>query len=159
MLSPASNDSEDLEFDKFSLKIFDPSNEKKYNMFRISYFIRIIPNVIAILLIFFGIYTLTYYILLKDNLRSFIRLIVFILLLMLIYFMRMGVFRTHYYIICRVTVILSIITNFVFFMSTESGHFTYNFIIILLIFTYNLNLGYVISLSSGCLHLFFYFLR
>ena len=159
VLSPASNNSEDLDFDRLTLKIFDPSIEKKYNFFRIKYFSRIIPIVLTAFCILFGIYSLIYYIFTRDNLHSIIRLLVFLFTLCLTFLMRMEWFFSNYYTFTRGLLVMMVLLNFLYFMVTTTDHFTYNFMIETTIMTYNLNLGFIFTLVLGTVHFIFYFCR
>ena len=159
VLTPASNNFEDLEFDKLTLKMFDPSTEKKYNLFRISYFKKIIPKVIYFFTPIFGLYTLTTFIIGRNIGKTIFRLIVLIYTLFVIPFTKTNFFQSNFYKITRVIVFCAIGFNFLYCMVLNADHSTYNFILITILITYNLNLGYVFSLFVGSLNVIFFFIR
>ena len=159
VLTPASNNFEDLEFDKLTLKMFDPSTEKKYNLFRISYFKKMIPKVIYFFAPIFGLYTLTTFIVGRNIERTIFRLLVLIYAFCMIPFTKTNFFQLNFYKITRVTIFCVIGFNFLYCMVSNADHSTYNFILIMLFLTYNLNVGYVFSLFVGILNIIFFFIR
>ena len=159
VLTPASNNFEDLEFDKFTLKIFDPSTEKKYNLFRIPYFIKIIPKVLIIFSSFFGLYSLFCYIFQRDTTYSISRLILLLIVIIWMPTIKTFFFQIHFYHLARTILLIIIASNFIYFMILNAGHFTYNFILVNILITYNLNLGAVFSLIAGSFNLILFFVR
>lgn len=139
--------------------MFDPSTEKKYNLFRISYFKKMIPKVIYFFAPIFGLYTLTTFIIGRNIERTIFRLIVLFYALFVIPFAKTNIFQSNFYKISRIIIFCAIGFNFLYCMVSNADHSTYNFILITLLITYNLNLGNVFSLFVGSLNVLFFFIR
>lgn len=158
-MCPNSSNAEDLDFDRFTLKIFDPTIEKSYNLFRIQYFCEVLPYLGSFALNLQGIYTLTCFCIKGERDESIIRFLVFLLILNNVLGSKTNFYKNHFYKICRLEVLFGILLNFAYFMGFSAKHVTFNFIIIVLLMTYNLNIGYLLNLSFVTLHFLLFLTR
>lgn len=158
-MTPASINFEDLEFDKLSLKMFDPALEKKYNIFRIHYFLKIVPRVLYIFCSVFALYSAVDY-LLDRNVRYLIsHICVLAFCIAIILFSKTHCFKVKFYFFVRCIFLIVISSNFLYYMLSDESHFTYQFIMLIIILTYNLNMGIFFSIFANFLNMMFFFIK
>lgn len=144
MLNPANNNIEDLDFDKYSLRIYDDTLQKKYNYFRSKYLIPIISKIFFVLVIIFGVYTLVYYITRRDLIALIFRVIIFTTSLIFSIMIFTNKFYENYYLIIKIFVIIVTIAQLVdlSFISNSFGS-CYSTCLIIVLLNSNLNLNFI----------------